>query len=53
MAACGRFRNVVFGQLLFTADSLANAEKHDERNWGNDLFSTAMELAFAAHRNCD
>ena len=50
MAACARFRNVVFGQLLFTADSLANVEKHDERNWGNDLFGTAMELAFAAAR---
>lgn len=48
MAACAKMRNVVFGQLLFTADSLANVEKHDERNWGNDSFESAMELAFMA-----
>lgn len=37
-----------FGQLLFTADSLANVEAHDERNWGNDSFAAAMELAMNA-----
>mgnify|MGYP002512036179 CR=1 FL=1 len=48
MAACAKMRNVIFGQLLFTADSLANVEKHDCRNWGNDSFGAAMELAFMA-----
>lgn len=48
MAACAKMRDVIFGQLLFTADSLANVEKHDCRNWGNGLFNTAMELAFMA-----
>ena len=48
MAACAKMRNVIFGQLLFTADSLANVEKHDCRNWGNGLFSIAMELALMA-----
>lgn len=48
MAACAKMRGVVFGQLLFTADSLANVEKHDGRNWGNDTFAAAMELALDA-----
>ena len=48
MAACAKMRGVVFGQLLFTADSLANVEAHDERNWGNGSFAAAMELAMNA-----
>lgn len=32
LVACAEFRNIVFGQLLFTADSLANIESHDTRN---------------------
>lgn len=48
MAACAKMRNVIFGQLLFTADSLANLERHDERNWGKGYFSHAMKLAFDA-----
>lgn len=48
LAACAEFRNIVFGQLLFTADSLANIESHDPRNWGNDTFALAMNLAMDA-----
>lgn len=48
LAACAKMREVVFGQLLFTADSLANVEEHDCRNWGNDSFGAALELAFMA-----
>lgn len=48
MAACAKMRKVVFGQLLFTADSLADTENHDGRNWGNDHFAYAMMLAFDA-----
>lgn len=48
MAACAKIRKVVFGQLLFTADSLADTENHDGRNWGNDHFAYAMMLAFDA-----
>ena len=48
MAACAKMRGVTFGQLLFTADSLANVEKHDGRNWGNGTFAAAMELALDA-----
>lgn len=48
MAACAKMRGVIFGQLLFTADSLANVDEHDGRNWGNDTFAAAMELAMNA-----
>lgn len=45
LTACAQFRNIVFGQLLFTADSLANTDKHDKRNGGNNHFRLAMDLA--------
>lgn len=48
LAACAQFRNIVFGQLLFTADSLADVEAHDTRNWGNNTFALAMALAMDA-----
>ncbi|RDU23657.1 nucleoside phosphorylase [Anaerosacchariphilus polymeriproducens] len=48
MAACARMRGVAFGQLLFTADSLANVDMHNIRNWGLNTFTTAMELAMNA-----
>ncbi len=51
LAACARFRNVKFGQLLFTADSLAGVESYDERNWGVDSIEKALHLCFAMIRN--
>lgn len=48
MAACAKMRGVIFGQILFTADSLADVEAHNERNWGNGHFAYAMKLAFDA-----
>ena len=33
-SACAQFRNAVFGQILFTADTLAELDKYDERDWG-------------------
>ena len=48
MVACAKMRNVVFGQFLFTADSLADIDSHDGRNWGNEHFAYAMTLAFDA-----
>ncbi len=48
MAACAKMRGVLFGQLLFTADSLADIDAHDIRNWGNDFFAAAMKLAMKA-----
>ncbi len=48
LAACAKMRGVVFGQLLFSADSLADVEKHNKRNWGENAFLAAMELAINA-----
>ena len=48
LAACAKMRGIAFGQLLFTADSLADVEQHNERNCGNEHFAYAMKLAFDA-----
>lgn len=48
LAACAKMRNVVWGELLYTADSLANLEKYDERNWGDDSIEYALKLCFEA-----
>ena len=51
LAACAQFRGAVFGQILFTQDSLANVELHDDRNWGRDSFDKAMAIALEAVLN--
>ncbi|MBR6791096.1 MAG: nucleoside phosphorylase [Oscillospiraceae bacterium] len=48
LAACAAFRGVKFGQLLFTADSLANVDSYDERNWGQGSLDKAMGLCIEA-----
>ena len=48
MAACAKMRGVLFGQVLFTADSLADVDAHNIRNWGNDFFAAAMKIAMEA-----
>lgn len=45
LAACAVFRKVSFGQLLFTADTLANLDAYDEREFGRDSFDVALRLA--------
>lgn len=47
-AACAKFRGIQFAQLLFTADTLANVEEHDTRNWAKECFLNALELALDA-----
>lgn len=44
LAACAQFRGVLFGQLLYTADSLADAANYDERSWGEDSLAPALAL---------
>lgn len=44
LAACAQFRNVVFGQILYTADTLCNLEKWDSRNWGKNSIECALKL---------
>ncbi|MCI6157685.1 MAG: nucleoside phosphorylase [Peptoniphilaceae bacterium] len=48
LAACAFFRNVLWGCILFTADTLADVENYDERNWGRDSFAYALELCLDA-----
>ncbi len=44
LAACAQLRGAVWGELLFTADTLADAERYDERGWGGESAGSALEL---------
>ena len=44
LAACAKFRKVDFAQILFTADTLADMENYDERDWGSDSHSLGLEI---------
>ncbi len=44
LAACADFRCVEFGQFLYTADSLADFDAYDARDWGADSLMPALEL---------
>jgi phosphorylase, pnp/udp family len=48
LAACAQFRGAVWGELLFTADTLANSDAYNERNWGIDSYECALQLCFEA-----
>ena len=48
LAACAEFRGVRFGQILFTADTLADIERYDARDWGYGAFGIALKLAMDA-----
>ncbi len=44
LASVAQFRKIGFGQLLYTADSLANAKRYKERDWGKDSREIALQL---------
>ena len=44
LAAVAQLRGVVWGGLLFTADSLADLDNYDSRDWGAEAFGKALEL---------
>ncbi len=44
LCACATLRDVAFAQILYTADSLADLECYDARNWGEDSMRPALEL---------
>lgn len=48
LAACASFRNVVFGQILFTADTLAFLDKYDDRSWGIASYEKVFGLSLEA-----
>lgn len=47
LAACAEFRGVRFGQILYSADTLATDE-HDIRGWGHATRGTALLAALDA-----
>ena len=49
LAACAQMRNAIWGELLFTADTLADA--YDERDWGEDSAEYALQLCIEAVLN--
>lgn len=48
LAACAAFRDATWGMILYTADSLADVDKYDERNWGGDAYEYALILCLDA-----
>lgn len=48
LAACAQFRGILWGQLLFTGDSLTALDQHDNRNFGRDSHEPALKLCFDA-----
>lgn len=51
LAACAQKRGAVFGQILYTADSLANVYAHDDRDWGRSSLRKALEICIEVLRN--
>ena len=48
LAACANFRGAIWGMILYTADSLADVDKYDERNWGGNAYEYALTLCLDA-----
>lgn len=48
LAAVAEFRGAKFGMILYTADSLADVDKYDERNWGENAEKYALTLCLDA-----
>ena len=44
LAACAAFRGATWGMILYTADSLADVDKYDQRNWGGNAYEYALTL---------
>lgn len=48
LAACAALRGADWGMVLYTADTLADPDRYDERNWGRDAADLALELCLDA-----
>lgn len=48
LAACAALRGAVWGEILYTADTLADLDAYDERDWGGTAYEAALELCFDA-----
>ena len=51
LAACSRKRKALFGQFLFTADSLANVHDYDARDFGIGSHEKALRLGLDVLRD--
>ncbi len=48
LVACAQFRGIIFGQILFTADTLHDLENHDFRGKGLNSYEKIMTLCLDA-----
>ena len=48
LAAVSAFRDATWGMILYTADSLADVDKYDQRNWGGNAYEYALTLCLDA-----
>jgi len=48
LAAVANFRGAIWGMILYTADSLAEVDKYDMRNWGGNAYEYALTLCLDA-----
>lgn len=48
LASCAAFRHVVFGQILYTGDTLVGENGHDNRGWGKSSAGIAFQLSMDA-----
>ena len=51
LAAVAAFRGITWGMILYTADSLANVDAYDARNWGGNAYEYALKLCLDAVLN--
>jgi len=51
LAACAAMRGATWGEILFTADTLADLDRYDERNWGEEAVERALTLCIEAVLN--
>ena len=42
------YAGATWGMILYTADSLADVDKYDERNWGGNAYEYALTLCLDA-----
>ena len=48
LAAVAAFRGAIWGMILYTADSLADVDKYDQRSWGGNAYEYALTLCLDA-----
>lgn len=51
LTACAEMRGAEWGEILFTADTLADVSHYSERSWGKESVGYALELSIDALMN--